>query len=368
MGLGFVEDAWDAVTDTAEDAWEAGKDLAEEVGDALEDGVDALEDVGEWLEDKAEETVEAIGDAAEWLADEAGDLWEEIVEEGGDLLSAIEEFAEERWQDASHFVDDLVDTVTDAVEEAWERATQIAEAAWEGIAAAVETAWEEVARAVERAWEGVVSAVDRAWDALEDAAAWVASTSVMLLEAALQLAESLAHWVWEVIKGIAQFLMAVGACLGGEIVYRIAKADNIIENALRPYLTIPQDVQNRLARVFPGESFWDVFWVDRARLAANHFKSETDGMTFGMAPTPLGMPGHAIYLKPRFDFSDPDFKQLLVHELVHVLQYRRFGGELGFACAYGIGYAKAGFDYRANPLEDEAYDFVTANEAIINAL
>ncbi len=87
-------------------------------------------------------------------------------------------------------------------------------------------------------------------------------------------------------------------------------------------------------------------------------------MTFGLAQAPVGDVGNVIFLKPKFDFSKPDFKRLLVH----VLQYRRFGGELGFACVYGIGYAKVGFDYKENPFEDEAYDFVTANESVVNAL
>lgn len=52
-------------------------------------------------------------------------------------------------------------------------------------------------------------------------------------------------------------------------------------------------------------------------------------------------------------------------ELVHVLQYRRFVLEPAFACAYGVGYAEAGFDYASNPLEREAYDFVSANSSVI---
>jgi hypothetical protein len=103
-------------------------------------------------------------------------------------------------------------------------------------------------------------------------------------------------------------------------------------------------------------------------LAANHFKSGTSGMTFGMLYSILGIPGNAIYLKPKFDFSNVDFKRLLVHELVHVLQYRKFGTEMAFACAYGIGFAKGGFKYRDNPLEKQAYDFVSNNQAVVDAL
>jgi len=55
----------------------------------------------------------------------------------------------------------------------------------------------------------------------------------------------------------------------------------------------------------------------------------------------------------------------MVHELVHVKQYRRAVLEPVFACAYGIGYAKSGFDYATNPLEREAFDFVDAKRPLI---
>ena len=46
-----------------------------------------------------------------------------------------------------------------------------------------------------------------------------------------------------------------------------------------------------------------------------------------------------------------------MHELVHVDLVRRKGGEVAFACDYGKGYLKGG-NYRKNPMEVEAYDFV----------
>lgn len=76
---------------------------------------------------------------------------------------------------------------------------------------------------------------------------------------------------------------------------------------------------------------------------------------------------NVIFLDNPWDETNDDDRRLMTHELVHVLQYRRFVTESAFACAYGIGYAQAGFDYRANPLEDEAFDFVTANNAAIIA-
>jgi hypothetical protein len=50
-----------------------------------------------------------------------------------------------------------------------------------------------------------------------------------------------------------------------------------------------------------------------------------------------------------------------MHELVHVDQLRRRGdNEDRFACDYGKGYLEAG-NYRNNPLEEEAYDFVDSH-------
>jgi hypothetical protein len=359
MDLGIVSDAWDAATDAAEDAWNAGKDFVEDAEDEIEDG---LGDAADWLEDKAEDTADAIGDATDWLADEAGDAWEEIEEEGGDIFARIEAFAETRWQDARNFVGDLADTVADAVEDAWERAASIAETAWEKIAAAAEDAWNGFTAAVERAWEAIVDAVERAWDAVEDAAAWVGRAAARFYESALALLASLAEWVWELTEGVIQFIKSLGACLAGEIIYQIAMADNEIENAFGSMTYLSADVRSRLLVIYPNDSFEDVCVVDQARLSANHYQSGTDGMTFGDEL------GYTIYLKPRFNFSRAEIKRLLVHELMHVRQHRRFHGNLGFACAYGIGFADAGFDYRTNPLEAEAYDFVDAHVATINGL
>ena len=57
----------------------------------------------------------------------------------------------------------------------------------------------------------------------------------------------------------------------------------------------------------------------------------------------------------------------LLHEVVHVDQVRRLGGQDAFACAYGTGYIDGGGGlpalirsptaYHRNPLEAEAYRF-----------
>jgi hypothetical protein len=77
--------------------------------------------------------------------------------------------------------------------------------------------------------------------------------------------------------------------------------------------------------------------------------------------------GYTIYYRDALDESKPDDVVNLIHEVVHVDQVRRFGGERSFACEYGKGYLEGGGDlpahidrpsaYHRNPLEAEAYSF-----------
>ena len=67
--------------------------------------------------------------------------------------------------------------------------------------------------------------------------------------------------------------------------------------------------------------------------------------------------GYTIFFKGSNIQKSRGGLKLLMHELVHVDQVRRKGGEVAFACDYGKGYLKGG-SYRKNPMEVEAYDFV----------
>ena len=77
--------------------------------------------------------------------------------------------------------------------------------------------------------------------------------------------------------------------------------------------------------------------------------------------------GYTIYWRDELDESRPDDLVKLIHELVHVDQVRRNGGESAFACEYGRGYIVGGGQlpayiddvtaYHRNPLEAEAYNF-----------
>ena len=71
----------------------------------------------------------------------------------------------------------------------------------------------------------------------------------------------------------------------------------------------------------------------------------THGITFG----------DTVLLSERYLRSGEARLSLLFHEMVHVVQYRLLGME-GFLRAYVTGWAENGFEYRAIPLERQAYD------------
>jgi hypothetical protein len=68
--------------------------------------------------------------------------------------------------------------------------------------------------------------------------------------------------------------------------------------------------------------------------------------------------GHRIYLKEEYRPHNKYQLFLLAHELVHSRQFEDAGKSLiRFGNRYFRGYYRAGFDYRTNLMEHEAYDF-----------
>ena len=65
--------------------------------------------------------------------------------------------------------------------------------------------------------------------------------------------------------------------------------------------------------------------------------------------------GDTVLLSQRYLQSEASRLSLLFHEMVHVVQYRLLGME-GFLRFYVTGWAENGFEYRAIPLERDAYD------------
>jgi hypothetical protein len=115
----------------------------------------------------------------------------------------------------------------------------------------------------------------------------------------------------------------------------------------------------RLRSLFPQLDLTTIRVRTRCRLPANRFRPTGSiyAMTFGST----------IYWRDELDESDPRDLVRLIHEIVHVDQVRRHGGESSFACEYGRGYLEGGGTlppyiedasaYHRNPLEAEAYNF-----------
>jgi hypothetical protein len=137
-------------------------------------------------------------------------------------------------------------------------------------------------------------------------------------------------------------------CAGGIAIYFAAKSACHARNVGRTRRRIPEDVARTLAPHFPALDLATVRIVAGSSLPPNWLGPRVfraSAMTFG----------RTIFFVDAEPFRGPGAVRLLAHELVHVEQVRRLGGERAFACAYGRGYVEGG-SYRANPLEVEAYE------------
>jgi hypothetical protein len=170
---------------------------------------------------------------------------------------------------------------------------------------------------------------------------------------------------WSTVRAVGEALgidrrhtRSVGCALGRTI-YRETKRATSIVNAHRRRDELAPSAIATLQPWFPDLDLGTVRIRTRCRLPANRF--DTDGDIYAMTF------GSTIYWRDEFDADDPKELVRLAHELVHVDQVRRLGGESAFACAYGEGYLDGGGDlpeyrddvtaYHRNPLEAEAYTF-----------
>jgi hypothetical protein len=366
LSLGSVLDAaGDALGTLAGGASAAGSVLvgaAEDTCDAVEDGVEYAEEKWEQATDQLEEWFE---EAEEWFDENLGDAWETAMDQAGDIIDGLTDYAEECWRDVTRFLDGIVEAVADEIEQIWEKIAASVEYAWETLSSSLDAVWDAVTKVVEAAWDKLNGALDNAWDRLCTVGDEIADAAVRAYERALDALVSVAHFLWDLALELKDLIVALGACVAGQIILPLAKADCIIESLNRPYNLIPANTLDRLKQVYPNNDFSDVYYVENARLSANHYNPDTEAMTFGGIDLSWGLLNYVIFFRQSFDFSSVSFRSLVVHELVHVLQYRHFVKEPVFACAYGIGYAEAGFDYRANWMEDVAYDMEKNHENTI---
>lgn len=157
--------------------------------------------------------------------------------------------------------------------------------------------------------------------------------------------------------GVLETLRQMGGCTGGVTVYGAAKAAadarNSVPGAYRKRRALRPEVACRLQPLFPELDLDRVRIRVNCSLPGNWFASgdDVDAMTFG----------YTIYFEGSGYQTDEAKLPLLIHELAHVEQVRRLGGETEFACEYGKGFLAAG-SYEANPLEVEArhYQFDVA--------
>jgi len=364
---GAIEDGVDWVTGAAEDAADAIVDAAGAVGDAIVDAADA---VGDAIEDTADAIADAASDAVDALAEAAEDALDALEDAAGDVWDSVED----AWDHVTEVAEDGWTILVDAAEEAWETIAEAAEDAWNAIAAAVEDAWEAVESAASDAWDWTVGAAEAAWDRAGEIVEAGIDQLAKAYEWAVEAAATAIEWLGGLLVDIGELFLQLGSCLAGQVVYRVAKAGNVIANIYRPPKLLPSEFRSTMVTVFEGSSvtsatntadFAMVLYVDDALLSANWFGGGTAAMSFGMTSVAGVTIGGLIFLDEIWDSTANRDRELMAHELVHTTQYRRFINESGFACAYGIGYAQSGFDYASNPMELEADTFVTANAADI---
>jgi hypothetical protein len=170
---------------------------------------------------------------------------------------------------------------------------------------------------------------------------------------------------WSVVASIGDALgiherrmLPIGCEIGRRAFRESRRSAEIVNVTRRPVPLRPATVR-RLGPLFPDLDLSAVRVRTRCRLPSNRFahRGSIYAMTFG----------RTIYWRDELDEDDPRDLVKLIHELVHVDQVRRLGGEQAFACAYGAGYLEGGGDlpgyiadptaYHRNPLEAEAYRF-----------
>ncbi len=149
-------------------------------------------------------------------------------------------------------------------------------------------------------------------------------------------------------------------CTIGKVAFRETKRSAQLANINRSSEPLTPQTQAMLRQLFPKLDVSQIRVRRGCRLPANRFdeRGSTYAMTFG----------HSIYWRDEvLDENNPVDLVKLIHEVMHVEQTRRLGGEAKFACAYGEGYLQGGGDvparikdptaYHRNPLEAEAYTF-----------
>lgn len=159
--------------------------------------------------------------------------------------------------------------------------------------------------------------------------------------------------------GISKRRIVPVGCALGQSVFAETKRSAQIVNITRPRRPLQPATIARLKPLFADLDLAKITVRTGCRLPSNQFRQTGSiyAMTFG----------YTIFWRDDLDETDPNDLVKLIHEIVHVDQVRRHGGESSFACEYGRGYIDGGgrlpgyidepTAYHRNPLEAEAYTF-----------
>ena len=141
---------------------------------------------------------------------------------------------------------------------------------------------------------------------------------------------------------------------GSVMVYFITKAAAGLANIYIRRQKLSPEVKEIMKPLFPELNMERVRIKEGSTIPPNWFRrgKKYSAITFG----------YTIYFTGRGMQNTNENLNILMHELVHTDQVRlRGNSESRFAADYGKGYLVAG-NYRNNPLEKEAFDFVVIHK------
>ena len=145
-----------------------------------------------------------------------------------------------------------------------------------------------------------------------------------------------------IFKGI---WIGVSAILGftlGIVIGWIYVGIIILSNHFKKRIKLSTSLRRTLKDYYPSID------PDKVRII-----SSANGILYGKTGLTQG---NEIFFKCTFSENNIDNLKLLLHELVHVKQYTKYG-MWKFYILYAYGYIKKMFSYRNIPMEVEAFDY-----------
>lgn len=144
------------------------------------------------------------------------------------------------------------------------------------------------------------------------------------------------------IKAIRTGISAVAGLVFGLITGWIYYGFLLAVNAGKKRHSLSPDITNKLQKWYPSVDLGKVRIVGSAK-----------GVPRGKTAVTHG---NSIFIREKFSENNCNYYELLLHELVHVEQYKKYGKGL-FYVLYGFQYLKAGFSYHGIELEKEAFNY-----------